>query len=89
MNILITGIHGFIGSNFIRALRDKHALYGLDIIFPFRDGVMSLFILPERPMIRRISQQHRNILISIPVLPKRSLISFWNHLPRNSFSLVR
>ena len=43
MNILITGIHGFIGSNFIRALRDKHALYGLDIIFPFRDGVIQTF----------------------------------------------
>ena len=43
MNILITGIHGFIGSNFIRALRDKHTLYGLDIIFPFRDGVIQTF----------------------------------------------
>ncbi len=43
MNILITGIHGFIGSNFIRALRDKHALYGLDIIFPFGDGVIQTF----------------------------------------------
>ena len=43
MNILITGIHGFIGSNFIRALRDKHTLYGLDIIFPRRDGVSQTF----------------------------------------------
>ena len=43
MNILITGIHGFIGSNFIRVLRDKHTLYGLDIIFPFRDGVIQTF----------------------------------------------
>ena len=43
MNILVTGIHGFIGSNFIRALRDKHTLYGLDIIFPFRDGVIQTF----------------------------------------------
>ena len=43
MNILITGIHGFIGSNFIRALRDKHTLYGLDIIFPCRDGVSQTF----------------------------------------------
>ena len=43
MNILITGIHGFIGSNFIRALRDKHTLYGLDIIFPCRDGVIQTF----------------------------------------------
>ena len=43
MNILITGIHGFIGSNFIRTLRDKHTLYGLDIIFPCRDGVIQTF----------------------------------------------
>ena len=43
MNILITGIHGFIGSIFIRALRDKHTLYGLDIIFPCRDGVSQTF----------------------------------------------
>ena len=43
MNILVTGIHGFIGSNFIRALRDKHTLYGLDIIFPCRDGVSQTF----------------------------------------------
>ena len=43
MNILITGIHGFIGSNFIRTLRDKHTLYGLDIIFPCRDGVSQTF----------------------------------------------
>ena len=43
MNILITGIHAFIGSNFIRALRDKHTLYGLDIIFPCRDGVIQTF----------------------------------------------
>ena len=28
MNILISGIHGFIGSNFIGALKDKHTLYG-------------------------------------------------------------
>ena len=43
MNILITGIHGFIGSNFIRTLRDKHTLYGLDIIFPCRDGVIQTY----------------------------------------------
>ena len=43
MNILITGIHGFIGSNFIRTLRDQHTLYGLDIIFPCRDGVIQTF----------------------------------------------
>ena len=32
MNILITGIHGFIGSNFAIALKDKHILYALSPI---------------------------------------------------------
>ena len=43
MNILISGIHGFIGSNFIGALKDKHTLYGLDIVFPAKDGVVNTF----------------------------------------------
>ena len=30
MNILITGIHGFVGSNLVIALREYHALYGLN-----------------------------------------------------------
>ena len=45
MNILISGIHGFIGSNFIGALKDKHTLYGLDIVFPAKDGVVYNFFL--------------------------------------------
>ena len=43
MNILISGIHGFVGSNFIRALKDKHTLYGLDIVFPAKEGVVITF----------------------------------------------
>ena len=43
MNILISGIHGFIGFNFIGALKDKHTLYGLDIVFPAKDGVVNTF----------------------------------------------
>jgi len=30
MNILITGIHGFVGSNLVAALKDQHTIYGLD-----------------------------------------------------------
>lgn len=44
MNILISGIHGFVGSNFIRALEDKHTLYGLDIVFPAKEGVVTTFL---------------------------------------------
>lgn len=28
MKILITGIHGFVGSNLVNALKGKHILYG-------------------------------------------------------------
>lgn len=39
MTILITGIHGFVGSNLVKALKGNHTIYGLDIIFPEKDGV--------------------------------------------------
>lgn len=39
MRILITGIHGFVGSNLVRALSGEHTLYGLDIVFPEKEGV--------------------------------------------------
>ena len=43
MNILITGIHGFVGSNLVIALREYHAIYGLDIITPEKEGVVKTF----------------------------------------------
>ena len=43
MNILITGIHGFVGSNLVMALKSCHALYGLDIIAPQKEGVVKTF----------------------------------------------
>lgn len=43
MNILITGIHGFVGSNLVVALREHHTLYGLDIIAPEKEGVVRTF----------------------------------------------
>ena len=43
MNILITGIHGFVGSNLVIALREYHALYALDIITPEKEGVVKTF----------------------------------------------
>lgn len=44
MNILITGIHGFVGSNLVSYLKDRHTIYGLDIIAPKRDGVVQTFL---------------------------------------------
>ena len=43
MKILITGIHGFVGSNLVEALKKKHTIYGLDIISPMKDGVRFTF----------------------------------------------
>lgn len=43
MNILISGIHGFVGSNLVLALGKDNAIYGLDIIAPEKDGVVKTF----------------------------------------------
>lgn len=43
MNILITGIHGFVGSNLVAALKERHVLYGLDIVSPEKEGVVKTF----------------------------------------------
>ena len=43
MNILITGVHGFVGSNLVKALSKEHTIYGLDIIDPIKDGVKFSF----------------------------------------------
>lgn len=43
MNILITGVHGFVGSNLVIALKGHHSLYGLDIIAPEKEGVVKTF----------------------------------------------
>lgn len=43
MNILITGIHGFVGSNLVQALKEHHTLYGLDIVAPQKEGIVRTF----------------------------------------------
>jgi len=43
MNILITGIHGFVGGNIVAALKNHHTIYGLDIVSPQKDGVVETF----------------------------------------------
>ena len=43
MNILITGIHGFVGSNLVAALKAEHNIYGLDIVAPVKDGVLATY----------------------------------------------
>ena len=43
MNILITGIHGFAGSNLISGLKQYNTIYGLDILSPQKDGVVKTY----------------------------------------------
>lgn len=43
MKILITGIHGFVGSNLVKALKGENEIYGLDIIAPVTSGVVSTY----------------------------------------------
>ena len=43
MNILITGVHGFVGSNLVLSLKDSNIIYGLDIISPEKEGVSKTY----------------------------------------------
>ena len=43
MKILITGIHGFVGSNLVASLKENHTIYGLDIVSPITEGVSYTF----------------------------------------------
>ena len=43
MKILITGVHGFVGSNLVADLKDEHTIYGLDIISPIKEGIRFTF----------------------------------------------
>lgn len=43
MKILITGVHGFVGSNLVEALSREHTIYGLDIVSPLKEGVKFTF----------------------------------------------
>lgn len=43
MKILITGVHGFVGTNLVAALSKEHEIYGLDIIAPEKKGVAKTY----------------------------------------------
>ena len=43
MKILITGVHGFVGTNLVKALSKEHTIYGLDIVNPTKDGIRYTF----------------------------------------------
>ena len=43
MKILITGVHGFVGTNLVKALSKGNLIYGLDIVSPIKEGVRFTF----------------------------------------------
>jgi len=43
MQVLITGIHGFVGSNLTARLKHHHTIYGLDIVSPQKEGVQNTY----------------------------------------------
>lgn len=43
MKILITGVHGFVGSNLVEYLVPANEIYGLDIIAPEKSGVVKTY----------------------------------------------
>lgn len=47
MNILITGIHGFVGSNLTIALKEKRHIYGLDIVSFEKQGIIRTYFWNE------------------------------------------
>lgn len=42
-SILITGIHGFVGSNLVAELKKQHTIYGLDIVSHQKDGIFKTY----------------------------------------------
>ena len=43
MKILITGVHGFVGSNLVTYLAKENEIYGLDIVAPEKRGVAKTY----------------------------------------------
>jgi len=52
--ILITGVHGFVGSNLVSRLKQQHTIYGLDIVSPEKDGVVKTFGWNELELISSV-----------------------------------
>ena len=54
MNILITGIHGFVGSNLVEYFKTEHKLYGLDIVQPEKEGIVRTYSWNQLDQIQNI-----------------------------------
>ncbi len=43
MNLLITGVHGFVGSNLVVSLKEQYTIYGLDIVSFQKEGLLKTY----------------------------------------------
>lgn len=43
MNVLLTGVHGFVGSNLVVSLGREHRLFGVDIVSPEKEGIVKTY----------------------------------------------
>jgi len=55
LKILITGIHGFVGTNLVSSYKNLHSIYGLDIISPQKEGVLNTYGWDELDKIPEIN----------------------------------
>lgn len=54
MKILITGVHGFVGSNLVEYLNAGNDIYGLDIVSPEKEGVIKTFSWEDLEILKQV-----------------------------------
>ena len=65
MKILITGVHGFVGSNLVAYLAKENEIYGLDIIAPEKEGVVKTYSWDDLEKSSRV-QEFKSLSDTIP-----------------------
>lgn len=60
MKILITGIHGFVGSNLVEYLKKDNEIYGLDIVAPEKEGVVRTFSWDDLEMPEQVGHDGKS-----------------------------
>ena len=105
MRILITGIHGFVGGNLVKALKEENEIYGLDIVAPEKDGVVKTYSwddlgkrnIPEVDAIIHLAgkahdtknQSKAQVYFDINTGLTQKIYDSWVLLRRSLFSSVR